>query len=461
MSADGGPAAGAPAAQPPLGAGPIGSKLVWSLSVPLLFAEVGEALIHATDTALLARVGTTELGAIGLADVMREVWIVPILGFTEAGQIVMARRFGQRAAAAIGATFTRAFLLALLAGVVLGVALFFSAPWVSSQLVSSAAVGEALESFLRIAAIGLPFQAMSLAYSALYVSVGRARVLIGATAMLAGVNLVVSYLLVFGELGLPRLGIEGAAIGYVAAEACTFALLTVDCLRRDDLRAYGLFRLRAPRAGRLGALLNISWPIALQGGVETARWFAFFLIIEQAGEQALAFSNVVYACFALLVIPTDAFAEAGYSLVSRALGEGRADAIATVIRRTARPAALVTLPVAGVLLLAPEPLLQVFTDDAATVAGSVDALRVLAVAMLIVIPAEMCLAAVFGTGSTDAALVIEVVASAVLLGCAYLATVVLELPLAYAWGSLAMASLVALPLAIAWIRIGPWRDRTV
>ena len=461
MSEGGGAVAGEPAAGADDRKGPFASRLVWAVSLPILFAEIGEALIHATDTALLARVGTTELGAIGLADVMREVWIVPVLGFTEAGQIVMARRFGARADSAIGATFTRTFLLALGAGVALAVALAFAASWVSDQLVSSPQVGEALESFLRIAAIGLPFQALSLAYSALYVSVGRTRVLVGATVVLAGVNLVVSYLLVFGELGLPRLGIEGAAIGYVAAEACTVLFLTIDCLRRAELRRFRPFRLRAPGVARARSLARLSWPVGLEGFVETARWFVFFIVLEQAGEQALAWSNVVYACFALLVIPTDAFSETGYSLVSRALGEGRADRVRSVVRRTMLPAALVTLPFAAALFAFPEPLLTLFTDDPAAVEGSAAAVRVVAGAMLVVIPAEMWLAAVFGTGGTDAALAIEVVSSAVMLAGAYLATVVLDLPLEYAWASVAAASLIALPLAIAWVRSGRWREREV
>ena len=461
MSDAGGGAATDEPDAPPGRTPPVALRLVWAVSLPLLFMEIGEASMHATDTALLARVGTAELGAIGLADVMREVWIVPVLGITEAGQIVMARRFGERDGSAIGATFTRTLLIVLALGLALAATLLLAASWVSGQLVSSAQVGDALEGFLRIAAIGLPFQALTLAYASLYVSLGRPRVLVAATFVLVGVNLAVGYPLVFGSFGLPRLGIEGTAIGYVAAEVCTFVFLTARLLREAELRRFVPLRLRAARVPGALSLTRLSGPITLQGLVETARWFAFFLILEQAGENALAWSNVVYACFAQLIIPTDAFAETGYSLVSRVIGERRADQLGSVVLRTALPAALVTLPFALLLVAFPEPLLELFTDDPEAVRGSVDAVRVVALSMLVVIPAEMWLAAVFGTGSTDVALGIEVVASAVMLAGAYLAVIVLDLSLAYAWAGLAAAALVGLPLAIGCIRGGPWRVREV
>jgi len=53
---------------------------------------VGETLIYATETALLGRVGTTELAAISLIDTAIEIWIVPVVGLVEAMQIMVAPR---------------------------------------------------------------------------------------------------------------------------------------------------------------------------------------------------------------------------------------------------------------------------------------------------------------------------------------------------------------------------------
>lgn len=437
------------------------ARLVWAMSIPVLFAEIGDAVIHAVDTALLARVGTTELAAIALADIARELWVVPAVGLAEAAQIVIARRVGQRERTAVGATFTRTLVLVLLVGVALAATLKLAVGLVSGALVASPEVGDALERFLHVAAYGIPLQALDLTFSSLYVGVGRTRVLIGATAVLALTNLVFSYVLVFGELGLPRLGIAGAGLGYIGAELATLAFLTVHTLRRRDLRPYGLFRLRAASAPAVRSLARLSAPITLQGVVETLRWLAFFLILERVSTQALAWSNLVYACFVLLVIPTDAFGETAYSLVSRVIGGGRADEIGRVVRRTAWPAAMVTLPFVAAMVAFPGTVLSLFTDDRAAIDGAVGTVRVVALAILLVIPADMWLAAVFGTGDTDAAFVIEVVTTAAMLGGAFAAALILELQLPYIWLSLPFAWLIQLPLSYRWVQAGRWQRHEV
>jgi len=61
-----------------------------------------------------------------------------------------------------------------------------------------------------------------------------------------------------------------------------------------------------------------------QALVEALRSVGFFLIVEQLGERVLAWSSLVYACQALVVIPSQAFAETAYTKDSGALG--RSDA---------------------------------------------------------------------------------------------------------------------------------------
>jgi multidrug resistance protein, MATE family len=437
------------------------SGLVWAVTVPLLFAEVGEAVVYATDTALLARFGTTELAAVGLADIAREIWVVPVIGLAQAAQIVIARRVGERDERSIGATFARSMLLAFAVGVLLAVTLWTLAGVVGSYLVASPEVGRALEDYLRFAALGLPFHGLNLVYSSLYVGLGRTRVLFGATAVLALTNLVLSAVLIFGALGLPRMGIGGAALGYVGAELAAFTFLTVRTLRSRAIRRLGLFGLRAPQVPRVRSLGRLSAPIALQAFIEALRWFVFLLIIEQLSTDALAWSSLVYACFTLLIIPTDAFSETVYSLVSRAIGAGSAAQIGDVVRRTARSALLVTLPFVVLAVAVPDLVLSPLTDDTRAIEGASGTLRVVALTMLLVIVAEMWLAAVFGTGDTDAALGIEVVTSGVMIATAYTAAVVLELDVRWVWLSLGVSSLFVLPLSYAWVRSGWWKRRAV
>jgi MATE family, multidrug efflux pump len=426
-------------------------RTIWAVSLPLLLVYVSETIIHVTDTAFLGRVGTTELAAMALVYTLYEVSVVPVAGLADAMQIVIARRLGQRRDHGVRMTFLHGTLLILAVSTVLAVVLHLAAPVLGGVLAESPDVAAAVTDFLRIAAYGVVPSSLGLAYAALYVGLARTAVLAGSTILLAATNLVLSYALILGELGLPRLGIEGAAWSFVIAETTTFVFLTVFTASKG-----WLWRNRSPgSAAEVGStirpLLWLALPVAMSALVEGLRWLAFFVIIERMGEEALAWSNIIYACFMVFLIPAYAVAESASSLVSNVIGRGRTSEVMAVARRSTGVAFLITAPVALFAVVAPDKVVSVFTDDQAIVAGAAPSLRVLAVTMVLVVPAEVWSAAVAGTGATYVVLGIEVVLTVALLACTYTAAVTLGLPLAYEWASMGVAALVALAMSHWWL----------
>jgi len=432
------------------------SKTIWAVSVPIIFVGIGEQLVDLTDTAMLARYGIVELGAVGLADTIYEMLIVLIIGLVDGLQIVIARRVGQQNDSAVGETFNHALLLlAVIALAILGL-IALAAPSFCGAVFESSQVAAAVSDFLFYASLGLPFHAACLAYSALLVSLSRTRGLIGATVVLAVTNLALDYSLIFGRFGLPELGIRGAALGSAGAELASCAFLTVYTLRRLDVRRYGIFR-RWSMSGRITQLLaGISWPIALQALLEGARWFLFFVIIERLGERPLALANIIYACYAVLLIPAESFAETACSMVSNFVGSGRVGGLGRLLRNAVVQGFLVTLPFIALALGLPRLVLSVFSGDPALIEACVNGLRVITLTLVVAIPGEIWLAAVVGTGDTRPAFVIELIMGVAMLGCT-VAAADLGLPLALVWVSLPIAWLLCLVASVVWVQSARWK----
>jgi putative MATE family efflux protein len=436
------------------------AHLVWALSLPILFVEIGETIVHITNTIFLARVGTPELAAIALGDLIVELVIVPVVGVAEAAQIVIARRLGQRRDDTIGPTFLHMFGLVLLVSIGAAVALRISAPQLAQVSAGSHDAAVELQRFLEIAAFAIVPLALNLAYSSLYVGIGAARVLIGATVALTVTHVGLGYSFIFGAFGFPKLGIRGAAIAFVAAEVVTFVYLTAHALRRLERGRYGLRHPLPPQPRATRSLLRLGGAIGAQAAVETVRWLVFFIIVAHVSERAVAWSNIIYVCYAFFLIPTTAFAESAYTLVSNVIGRGRADRIRWLMRRILFPAYLVTLPFVAVTLIFPAHVLSLFDPGPAAVQGARSSLLLLAVAMLVVIPAEVWSAALFGTGDSDTALGIELGATAIMLAYTYVAAVMFDARLEYVWLALPIASLVTLSAAYLRTRSGRWQQRT-
>jgi putative MATE family efflux protein len=434
-----------------------GSRTLWAISIPLLFAELSEIILHVTDTLFLSRVGVTELGAVGLADSAIEIALVLALGLVDGIQILTARQIGRRRPRRAMRIFNLGLLLTVGLSTILALLLRMNVVALSEWIVESEAVSSAILAFLDVAWIGIPFTVGCFAYSALLVNFGRTRVLIPATLLLMVTNAAFDYVLIFGKFGFSPMGIRGAALGSVIAEIVVFLFLTTYLWSNPAIRRYGIFRLGGTPWRLFARLIRISSPVSLQGLVEAIRWFVFFVILERVGVVALAIANVVYVCYTVMRIPTEAFGETTGSAVSRLIGRERLDRIEPVVHQSIRAASLATLPLIATALIVPEWVLSAFDLDSALLGPGAASLRVVAIVMAIVVPGEMWFTAVLGTGDTRASLGIEIILTFVMLATCWLAAIPLAGGPALTWCSLGLGWLVTLAISYGWMKSGAWK----
>jgi putative MATE family efflux protein len=430
---------------------------IWRISYPLIVAGVSETVVEVTDTVFLARYGITELAAIGLAGTIYGVALALIYGLVDGIQILVARRVGERRDPEVGVVFNQGLYLLAVTAAALILVLKLVVPALTEGLFTSADIHAAVDAYLQIAALALLPHAANLAFSTFYVAIGRTQVLMGATLVLAVTNIALDYLLIFGHAGFPELGIRGAAIASLTAELTAFLFLSADVWRRGYRRSFGLLGMQRLRPSILRLIGSISTPVSLEALVETLRWFLFFVIIEQLGEDVLAQANIIYSLYILLLIPVDGFSETVCSMTSNLIGQGRADRIGTLMRRTVQLSYLVMAPLLVAVLAFPEPVLSVFSSDTAFVRDILPSLLVIGIAALIAAPAETAYSAVAGTGDTRAILVFQVVITGSALSLAWYLALFLQLPLEYVWLSEVLAGALALLLSIARLRTAIWR----
>lgn len=432
---------------------------MWQLALPLVLIEVGETVVFAVSTAFLGRLGTTELAAIGLADVLWDAWLIPVIALVGALQIVIARRIGQQRRADALDTFRRSLvLLAVVAGVRGG----SCSRWSGGRSPSVCSVPGTWRGRC-VTSCGSP-RPVSRARGhprlrGLVRGVRENRPLIGATVVLAVTNVGLDWLLVLGNLGAPALGIRGAALGMIGAEVAMLAYLVAHAGRSVGLPSS--WRGLLPDPPLVGRLSRIGVPVGLQLLVEGLRIVLLFVILEQMGEGAVGASTIVYAVFLILLVPLVGFAEAVTAAVSLAVGRDRAVEIGRLLRQALAGAYLMTLPLALIGLVVPELLVSLFAPASAFSGGAAVLVRLVALAMAVVVPTELWFAAVAGTGDTDAAFLIEAVLTAVLLATAGATGLLLDLGVLAVWAGLPLAWAVGLVLCVLWLRRGHWRRRTV
>jgi Na+-driven multidrug efflux pump len=347
--------------------------------------------------------------------------------------------------------------LLTLVSIVLILVILFVVPVGTQVVFSSLDVHDAVNKYLHITAYALIFQSFNLAYSAFYIGISKTGILIGATAVLATSNILLDYALIFGNFGLPEMGIEGAATASITAEIAAFLFLTRDILAKGYARQYGLLKFSGWNNKYAAKLSRISLPVSMEALVETVKWVLFFLIIEQLGENSLASATIIYSCYALFLIPVDSFAETVCTMVSNLIGQQHKPQLKTLIRRTIKLSYLVIAPLLLFSAVFPEQVLAIFTPDEEIIEASFNSLYVVIVVSLLAVPSFTYYAAVFGTGDTPAILLIQAIMSLCTIGTAYYFALHLGLALEYIWLAEMVGWLVCLGLSWYWFRSERWK----
>jgi putative MATE family efflux protein len=383
------------------------NKQIWSISYPILLGLLAQNIINVTDTAFLGHVSEIALGASAMGGLFYVCIYTIAFGFSVGSQIVIARRNGELQYRDVGPVMIQGcmFLLAL-------AVLFFGftkgfGGGIMRVMVSSDAIYDATMQFIDWRIFGFFFSFASAMFRAFYIGITRTRVLTINAVVMALVNVTLDYALIFGKFGLPEMGIKGAAIASVIAEACSILFFLIYTYITVDLKKYGLNKLRSFDVTLLVRVLSISCFTMLQYFLSMSTFFVFFIVVERLGQRELAIANIVRSIYVLLYIPVGALATTANSLVSNTIGAGGVQHVMGLVKKIARMDFLIMLGLAGAIVLFPDLTLFVYTKDASLIGDCIPSVYVICTAMLIASIANVAFNSISGTGNTRAALMLE------------------------------------------------------
>ena len=437
------------------------NKQIWLIAYPILISLIMEQLIGMTDTAFLGRVGEVELGASAIAGVFYMVIFMVAFGFSIGAQILIARRNGEQQYREIGSLFYQGIYFQTGLAAVLFLLSYCFSPLLLKRIIASPQIYEAATSYLHWRVFGAFFSFNAVIFRAFFLGTTQTRTLTLNSIVMVLSNVVFNYILIFGKLGLPALGIAGAAIGSSLAELVSLMFFIIYTRYRIDCRKYGLDRIPRLQLPVLRRMLDVSFWTMLQNFLSLSTWFLFFLYIEHLGERSLAVTNIIRSVSGILFMVMMAFASTCGSLVSNLIGAGHADSVRPTIRQHIRLAYVFVLPLALLFCIFPQVILGIYTDIAELRESSVPSLWVMCSTYLLLIPANVYFQSVSGTGNTRTALCLEM--AVLIIYVAYITFIILYLRLdvALCWTSELVYAGFILLFCRYYIMHGNWADRRI
>ncbi|MBK7650048.1 MAG: MATE family efflux transporter [Flammeovirgaceae bacterium] len=431
------------------------------MALPISMAMLVPQLNFITNNIFLGGLGEQELASAGITGVYYLIFAVIGNGLNNGLQALIARRAGQGLPKEIGRLFFHGIWIALvIAGLGIGVTYLF-APTILRATIHDPLIADQVIRFLLIRIWGLPFLYLYIMRNALLVGTNQTRFLIWGTLAEASVNIFLDYTLIYGRLGFPVLGFNGAAYASIVAEG--FGLLVIYLvIRMNNIhKIFAFFEQTKIDFSVMKLILTISTPLILQFAISITSWEFFYILIEHHGPRALAISNTMRNIFGLFGVFCWAFAATANTMVSNIIGQGRQDEVMPLIKRIVK-LSLGNLSFIFVLLNSiPALFLQIYSQGDAFIVEAIPIVRIVSVALLMMSVGTIWLNAVTGTGNSRVNLLIEFIT--IVVYCIYV-YVVLErwnLSIGWGWGSEWVYWLSMFTMAYFYMKSGKWRDKQI
>jgi MATE family multidrug resistance protein len=336
------------------------------LAAPVVLVQVGLMAMGVADTIMVGRVSATALAAAALGNLYFFNVSIFSVGTLMALDPLVAQAVGARDDAAIARAIQRGLVLAVLLSALSTLALLptaqaFAALRQPPEIIPDAA------GYVRISIWGIvPFLAFIVLRQSLQAMHRVAPIvltIVGANA----VNVFLNWILIYGNLGSPPLGVAGSAW----ATSVSRWIMTAGLLAASwpELRPYlRPARRDVARLGPLLAMLRLGVPIGLQQGLEVSAFATIALLMGMLGAVELAAHQVAINLASLTFMVPLGIGAAAAVRVGHAVGAGDAAAARGAAKiALGLGAAFMTLT-AIVFLTIPLPLARIYSPDAGVLA---------------------------------------------------------------------------------------------
>lgn len=321
---------------------------ILQLSWPIATALLGDTLLGIVDTKLVAQLGPSALGGVGIGVILMWLFYMVVLGFMRGVKTCIAFALG-RESQADGIRYAQ---VGIIVGAAVGVVVWICAGSILSLLqplgIHSSLIPYA-QDFFKARSYGAP---ATFALAALVEH--RQASMDSRTPMFIGIagnilNAFLAYGLIYGKWGFPVLGVAGAGYGTAIAEWFEFlvmlGLFWVWGVGRRQDRGGSRIGMECPVTGSVQCL-RISWsqatyevfslgiPTAISFGFEMLGFAVFTTFVAGINSIEIAAHQIALTITRVSFLPGIAVGEAASVLVSRALGAGKPHDVRGVIHHS-------------------------------------------------------------------------------------------------------------------------------
>ncbi len=367
------------------------------IALPIIGGMLSQNILNLVDTAMVGHLGDVALAATGFGGFANYMSIAFILGLSAGVQALSSRRMGEGRESEVAVPLNGGLFLSLVLGVPIAVLIYHSAPWIMSVLTPDAAVAAEATPYLQVRLLAMVAVGMNFSFRGYLSAVQMTRYYLITIVIMHVINVILNWVLIFGNLGFPAYGVVGAAMATSISIVIGTLIYFVIVWRTSHHHG---FLHRLPCRKTIWQQFKLSLPNSMQQLLFAAGMVMFLYILGQIGTAEVAAGNVLMTLFLVALLPAMGLGIATSSLVGNALGRKEpADAMRWGWDGS-RITTVYGIAVSIILLLFGEPILAIFLNDPETLALAFWPLMITAVILTVDLIGMLLMNALLGAGDT-------------------------------------------------------------
>ncbi|NLB89090.1 MAG: MATE family efflux transporter [Syntrophomonadaceae bacterium] len=411
---------------------PLLRKNIIKISAPAMAEMSLYMLIGVVDIAIVGRLGASELAAVGLG---AEIFFALVLLFEAiaiGATVLAAQAKGANDTARVITIGTNTIFLALLLGIIPFIIGLIGVDALLGIFTLEPLVYQEAKKYLLITFKFAPIAVFVYMINSYFRGLGRTDIPMYVALVINIVNIIGDYVLVYGKLGFPMLGVSGAAWATSLAHIVGFVVILIILLGyvyKLDSRNNIIIS-----CALLKSILKLGLPSFAEHFFSVLSNFTSIFLIVYIGTVAYASHQVALTVESISYMPGFGMAIAATALVGHAFGARDK----TTLQKSARgtiEAALILMGIFGVLFLAfPFFIAKIFTTDPQVIKVAGTLIQIASLEQL-TIASSMVLGGILkGIGDTKTPMLISIIFTwGFRLPLMYLFIIVLSLPVTYVW----------------------------
>ena len=353
-------------------------KLLVSMSLPMMASMLVQALYNIVDSIFVARISENALTAVSMAFPLQTLMIALAGGTCVGINAILSKALGEKDYARADSTAVNGIFLALLSYLIfLVIGLTVVTPFYHSQTEDAEiiAYGQQYLTIVLTFSFGIFGQFI---FERLLISTGRTMLTMITQGTGAIINLILDPILIFGLLGMPKLGIRGAAIATVIGQIVAGTLACIMNFKKNSeihIRIKG-FR---PDAALIGQIYRIGVPSIIMQSIGSLMVYIMNKVLIGFSSTAVAVFGVYFKLQSFIFMPIFGMNNGLIPIIAYNYGAGKRERMMNTWRFAWILSTVIMLFGVVAFEVFPVPLLEIFDASEEMLAIGTVALRVIGV----------------------------------------------------------------------------------